>query len=148
MPFYMFIVEKSFPACEKDSARLQELRESLIGIVRQLEILTVAGIISEYTRKSIMELSNKVNMQLTQKYTAIQKEAESIMGGKVLEYEAKTIYKSGIECGFERGIERGIEQGTLKTLYNLVKDELITNVEAAKRAGMSLEEFTKAVAML
>ena len=70
------------------------------------------------------------------------------MGGKVLEYEAKTIYKSGIECGFERGIERGIEQGTLKTLYNLVKDELITNVEAAKRAGMSLEEFTKAVAML
>ena len=148
LPFYMFIVEKSFPACEKDSARLQELRESLIGIVRQLEILTVAGIISEYTRKSIMELSNKVNMQLTQKYTAIQKEAESIMGGKVLEYEAKTIYKSGIECGFERGIERGIEQGTLKTLYNLVKDELITNVEAAKRAGMSLEEFTKAVAML
>ena len=95
-----------------------------------------------------MELSNKVNMQLTQKYTAIQKEAESIMGGKVLEYEAKTIYKSGIECGFERGIERGIEQGTLKTLYNLVKDKLITNVEAAKRAGMSLEEFTKAVAML
>ena len=87
-------------------------------------------------------------MQLTQKYTAIQKEAESIMGGKVLEYEAKTIYKSGIECGFERGIVRGIEQGTLKTLYNLVKDELITNVEAAKRAGMSLEEFTKAVAML
>ena len=52
-------------------------------------------------------------MQLTQKYTAIQKEAESIMGGKVLEYEAKTIYKSGIE------------QGTLKTLYNLVKDGLI-----------------------
>ena len=87
-------------------------------------------------------------MQLTQKYTAIQEEAESIMGGKVLEYEAKTIYKSGIECGFERGIVRGIEQGTLKTLYILVKDELITNVEAAKRAGMSLEEFTKAVAML
>ena len=89
-------------------------------------------------------IKQSTDMQLTQKYTAIQKEAESIMGGKVLEYEAKTIYKSGIECGFERGIE----QGTLKTLYNLVKDELITNVEAAKRAGMSLEEFTKAVAML
>ncbi|MDD6219131.1 MAG: hypothetical protein PUA98_07695 [Selenomonadaceae bacterium] len=97
-------------------------------------------------------IKKSTDMQLTQKYTAIQKEAESIMGGKVLEYEAKTIYKSGIECGFERGIERGlergIEQGTLKTLYNLVKDELITNVEAAKRAGMSLEEFTTAVAML
>ena len=81
-------------------------------------------------------IKKSTDMQLTQKYTAIQKEAESIMGGKVLEYEAKTIYKSGIE------------QGTLKTLYNLVKDELITNVEAAKRAGMSLEEFTKAVTML
>ena len=89
-------------------------------------------------------IKKSTDMQLTQKYTAIQKEAESIMGGKVLEYEAKTIYKSGIECGFERGIE----QGTLKTLYNLVKDELITNVEAAKRAGTSLQEFTKAVTML
>ena len=48
----------------------------------------------------------------------------------------------------EQGIEQGMERGTLKTLYNLVKDGLITNVEAAKRAGMSLEEFTKAVTML
>lgn len=54
----------------------------------------------------------------------------------------------GFQRGMEQGIEQGMERGTLKTLYNLVKDGLITNVEAAKRAGMSLEEFTKAVAML
>ena len=33
------------------------------------------------------------------------------MGGKVLEYEAKTIKREGIKEGIEQGIKQGIEQG-------------------------------------
>ena len=44
--------------------------------------------------------------------------------------------------------EEGLEEGMLKTLCGLVKDGILSNMDAAKRAGMSLEEFTKAIAML
>lgn len=57
----------------------------------------------------------------------------------LLEMEAK---------GIEQGIKQGIETGMLKTLRDLVKDGMLSNIDAAKRAGMSLEEFNKAVAML
>ena len=43
---------------------------------------------------------------------------------------------------------QGMEKGMLRTLYTLVKDGILSDMDAAKRAGMSLEEFTKAIAML
>lgn len=34
--------------------------------------------------------------------------------------------------------EEGLEEGMLKTLCGLVKDGILSNMDAAKRAGMSL----------
>ena len=48
----------------------------------------------------------------------------------------------------EKGIEKGVEKGMLKTLFALVKDGVISESDAARRAGMSLENFTKAVLAL
>ena len=47
----------------------------------------------------------------------------------------------GIEQGIERGIEQGIEQGKINTLLSLVKDGLLSIVDAAKRADMDLTTF-------
>ena len=52
------------------------------------------------------------------------------------------------EEGMEKGMEKGRAEGRLRTLCDLVKDGILSNMDAAKRAGMSLEEFRKAVAML
>lgn len=65
----------------------------------------------------------------------------------LLEMEAKGI-EQGIKQGFKQGIEQGIEAGMLKTLRDLVKDGMLSSAEAAKRAGMSIEEFGKAVSKL
>ena len=65
----------------------------------------------------------------------------------LLEMEAKGI-EQGIKQGFKQGIEQGIEAGMLKTLRALVKDGMLSPAEAAKRAGMSIEEFGKAVSKL
>ena len=37
------------------------------------------------------------------------------MGGKIIEYEAKTILNKGIEQGIEQDIEQGIAQGRLES---------------------------------
>ena len=56
--------------------------------------------------------------------------------------------KRAREIAKEEGMEQGMEKGMLKTLCSLVKDGILSNMDAAKRAGMSLEEFRKAIAML
>lgn len=52
------------------------------------------------------------------------------------------------EEGRADGLAKGRAEGRLRTLCDLVKDGILSNMDAAKRAGMSLEEFTKAIAML
>ena len=54
----------------------------------------------------------------------------------------------GLAQGMAEGMAKGMEKGMLRTLCSLVKDGILSNLDAAKRAGMSLEEFTKAIAML
>ncbi len=78
------------------------------------------------------------------------------MGGRVLEYEAKTIYRNGLNAGIERGrsqglsqgISQGISRGVLKTVLSMLKKGRITESEAAEEAGMSVAEFKKAVAAM
>lgn len=51
------------------------------------------------------------------------------MGGKVLEYEAKTI------------LNKGISQGRIETYRELICDGLITFAEAARRLQMEESEL-------
>ena len=56
--------------------------------------------------------------------------------------------EEGRADGLAQGLAEGRAEGMLRTLCSLVKDGILSNMDAAKRAGMSLEEFTKAIAML
>lgn len=53
------------------------------------------------------------------------------MGGKVLEYEAKTI------------LRKGIKAGKIEAYHELINDGFLTVEEAAKRVDMTVEEFQK-----
>jgi len=55
------------------------------------------------------------------------------MGGKVLEYEAKTILNKGISQGFS--------QGRIETYRELIHDGFITFAEAARRLHMEESEL-------
>lgn len=60
------------------------------------------------------------------------------MGGQILELESERLIRVGREQGMERGIEQGIT-----AMASLVDDGLITVQEAAKRLGLSIEEYTR-----
>lgn len=67
-------------------------------------------------------MMKKVLESITAKYDKIREGVSSVMGGKVLEHEAKAIFREGIKEGEERGEKRGrqeaIEQMSVK-LYNI-----------------------------
>lgn len=56
--------------------------------------------------------------------------------------EGEVEYMCNLSDGVEqRGIEKGIQKGILLTLCDLVRDNIITIEEAAKRANVTIEEF-------
>lgn len=67
----------------------------------------------------------------------ISEGVKDIMGGKVLDYEAKKIKMEGLE----EGISQGITQGMQLTLINLVREGLLSAEEAAKRLNKSMSEI-------
>ncbi len=79
-------------------------------------------------------MSNFANLKLPRK----NKEGEYNMCKAVVEIKAE-----GIAEGIAEGKKEGEKVGTIKTLTSLVKDGLLNIDEAAKRAGLSVEDFKK-----
>ena len=146
LPFYLFVVEKSLKDYEENSGKRQELMDSLRMIVAGLDNLLLLGDIDALARKSLVELSAKVNHHLARNYAKVQKEAKNIMGGKVLDYEAKTIYMNGkndgIALGMAQGMAQGVAQGRASLVLDMIKDGLEIGT-IARIARMSVEQVNE-----
>ena len=141
IPFYIFTFEDNFKEIEEDKDKLQQLRETYSGIVQSLEDLCRTGKLDEYTKRTICEMSEKVLGNIAEKYENIKKEVKKVMGGQILEYEAKNILRQGIKQGMEQGIEQGIKQATIKSIQKMlakgyscdeISDILEMNIEEVK----------------
>lgn len=150
IPFYIFSYEKQFEEYEKDEAKLQILQKEYEQIKNKLEELVDQKIISEYTRCTIIDMSNKVLEHIAMKYHSVKEGVKSVMGGKVLEYEAKAIKREGIVQGLEQGLEQGIEQGmeqgikgTVSILKNLGIPQQTILIKIQEQYNLSLEDSKK-----
>ena len=80
-------------------------------------------------RKKLTQKAIKVTANLARKYKSIKERIGDIMGGKVLDYEAKQIrdaaraegWKSGMERGMERGMELGRERGMEQMIIQMLQ---------------------------
>ena len=114
IPFHIFSHEKRLAEYEKDISKREALQKEYKQIREKLEELLERGILSEYTKRTLIDLSNKVLDHIAVKYNSVRKGVKSVMGGRVLDYEAKKIKREGIEQGIEQGI-----RGTVSILRNL-----------------------------
>ena len=71
------------------------------------------------------------------------------MGGKVLEYEAKTIYRQGYEEGYKEGYKEGFEEGRREGIVSVLKEKKIPTQKILEvlqeRCGLTLETAKKYV---
>lgn len=123
IPFYIFSHESRFEEYNSDKDKLETLKAEYVDIMARLDQLLENGNISAYTRKIIMEMSDKVLENIAQKYEHVREGVKSVMGGKVLEHEAKTILKEGWKQGREEGRREGEGYGRMEqakeTAFNL-----------------------------
>ncbi len=87
------------PECNADEAKLEQLKENYRYIRSRLDDLQRAGEIDDFVKNAICSMSNHVMALIAQKYENLRRGVEPIMGGKIIEYEAKTILNKGIEKG-------------------------------------------------
>ena len=116
-------------------------------IMEKLEQMALAGEISEYEKCTIIDMTRKVVEKITAKYENVRKEVTSVMGGKVLEYEAKTILQSGINKGKIDSIlelleEHGNASEGLRACIQEEKDMEVLKLYLKKASRVqSIEEF-------
>ena len=92
---------------------------------------------TELENRIIVELSKKVIDNIAKKYKKITKGVDKVMGGKVIETEAKKMYNRGIKIGEENGridgrkaffgnllnikpVMQMSKTGTLEVLYKVI----------------------------
>lgn len=134
LPFYIFSHESRFREYEQDASKLEKLQREYTQIKNRLEELQIQGIISEYIRCTIIDMSNKVLAHIASKYNTVRKGVKSIMGGRVLEYEAKTIRNEGIEEGI---------RGTVSILEKLGIPSQTISLKIQEQYNLSPEESKK-----
>ena len=79
LPFHLFYYEKQFPKMEQDAARREHLKGIYSNIRLRLENMARQGTITEYTCRTILDLSRRVAESLCQKYDNIRREVISCL---------------------------------------------------------------------
>ncbi len=130
LPFYIFSHEKKLEEYNTNQEKLEELKSEYKEIATRLEQLMETGKISAYTKNTIQEMSEKVLEHLAAKYEHVKEGVKSVMGGKILEYEAKTILNTGREEGAFLKSVNGVYNLIMKK--NFTKEEAFDMLEVTK----------------
>ena len=128
IPFYIFSHEKSFPEYNSNEQKLAELKAEYQEILEKLDGLEQQGVIGAFDKRTIIELSEDVIKEIAQKYENVQKGVGDIMGGALIETEARTI------------LNQGIRETKKQTALRMLKIGKLTTEEIAEYLELSVEE--------
>lgn len=140
IPFYIFSHEKSFPEYNSNEEKLEELKAEYQKILVRLDELEKLGVIGAFDKRTIIELSSDVIQEITQKYGNVQKGVGDLMGGALIETEARTILNQGIKQGIKQGKSQGISETKKQTALRMLKMGKLTIEEIAECSELSVAE--------
>ena len=143
IPFHIFVYKNQFKVYNRNEQKLEELELIYQDIMERLEALSEKGELDEYTRHCIIDMSKKVLGHIAVGHEKVKEGVGNVMGGRILDYEAKRIYNSGRSEGRSEGLRLGRSEGATSMCISLVKDGIINLSEAAKRLDMNEDESLK-----
>ncbi|MBR3458440.1 MAG: hypothetical protein IKH16_09875, partial [Selenomonadaceae bacterium] len=111
IPFYIFTHESRFRQYEQDAGKLELLLAEYAEIQGTLEKLQETGQMDALARQAIIDMTKRVAEHIARHCEKVKEGVESIMGGQILEYEAKTIWREGCNEGISIGRNEGISIG-------------------------------------
>ena len=109
IPFHIFTKENLLKKYDTGELHTKDLQQEYAYICNRLNTLCTTEKLSVRDKNTIFDMSRKVLNSIAIKYHNVRKGVEEILGGKVLEYETKTIYNAGEAKGRIAGIQILIE---------------------------------------
>ena len=128
IPFYIFSHEKSFPEYNSNEQKLEELKAEYQIILDRLDELEQQAVIGAFDKRTIIEISGDVIKAIAQKYENVQKGVGDMMGGALIETEARRI------------LNKGISETKKETALRMLKRGKMTVEEIAEDSGLSVAE--------
>lgn len=139
IPFYIFSYEKRFPKYNSSEQELEKLKAEYQEILDRLDDLERQEVIGAFDKRTIIEISSDVLEELTRKYENVQKGVGDVMGGALLETEARTILNQGIS----QGISQGKIEEKKETALRMLRRGKFTLEEVAEYSGLSISEVRR-----
>ena len=126
IPFYIFNFEKQFEIINQDEEKLKEVVKEYRSILKKLSDLTEKEEITSFDKRTIADLSGNVIEELAKNYEKVQKGVGEVMGGPMIETEAKRILMRGRDEGRVEGRVEGKSEGRsegkeLKDIENILR---------------------------
>ena len=126
IPFYIFSRESELSQYEKEPAKLEMLKEEYRIIIERLDKLVQNGKLSDFDRTTLLETAQDVINEIAKKYQNVLKGVNTIMGGPLLETNARRIKNEGIAEGRAEGRAEGKIEGVILMCRDLnLSDNLI-----------------------
>lgn len=106
IPFYIFSKEAEFSEYESNPSKLEGLQHEYQEIIARLDKLVQDDRLTDFDRTTLLETAKNVIDEIAKKYQNVVKGMDDIMGGALLETNARKIRNEGIAEGFaEKGIK-------------------------------------------
>ena len=135
IPFYIFSHENSFPEYNSNEQKLAELKAEYQIILERLDKLEQQGVIGAFDRRTIIELSSDVIKEIAQKYENVQKGVGDMMGGALIETEARKILNQGIDLTKKKTAIKLLKMGKL-TIEEIAECSELSVTEVEQLAGL------------
>ena len=123
LPFHIFNHEKQLPEYESDEEKLKKLTNEYRRILAELDKLQEAGEIDTFTKNAICATTTHVLALIAENYRNVREGVGHIMGGKVIEYEAKTIRNEALNEGRNEG-RRLAQAETEERAKDMIRDRM------------------------
>jgi len=133
LPFYIFSHEDSFPDYNSNRHKLAGLEAEYKEILERLNALEDQGAIGTFEKRTIIELSRDVIKEIAQKYENVQKGVGGIMGGALIETEARKLRDEGRQEGMVYAYyEMNMDTNEIASKVNLTETEVLEIINRKK----------------
>ena len=95
IPFYIFSREADFAQYESNSEKLEALKDEYREIIDRLDKLVQDEKLSDFDRNTLIETAEDVINEIAKKYENLRKGIGDVMGGAILDTNARRILNQG-----------------------------------------------------
>ena len=140
LPFYIFNFEKNFLKYEDNESELEKLKAEYKDFMKLLERAIKDGKIFVHDMLTILEMSKRVLENIAAKHKNIRKEVKKIMGGRIIDYEGRSIFYDGIAVGEKRGRIEGRREEKFETARRL-RSAGMSDIQIHQFTDLSLDDL-------